>query len=51
MMFRFDQSRGIAERLTIEATQAITASVEGDLGKKEVRVGLFNPNKDLLWCD
>ncbi|NSW52531.1 MAG: glycoside hydrolase family 38 [Anaerolineae bacterium] len=44
MMYRFDQARGIAERLTLEATQAFSASVAGEIGEKELRVNVFNPH-------
>lgn len=43
MKYRFSQARQIADRLTIEATQAIAASVSGEIGDDEVRVVLFNP--------
>ena len=44
MMYRFDQANGIAERLTLEATQALSASISGELGEKELRVTVFNPH-------
>ncbi|QQE13333.1 glycoside hydrolase family 38 [Planctomycetota bacterium] len=42
MVFRFSQAEQIGERLTIEATNAITSFVEGDLEEGEVRVTVFN---------
>ncbi|WP_432799573.1 alpha-mannosidase [Poriferisphaera sp. WC338] len=43
MKFRFNQSQQISERLTLEATQAITAHIEGGLADDEIRVTVFNP--------
>ena len=43
MKFRFSQARQIAERLTVEATRSIAASVTGDLADDELRVVVFNP--------
>ncbi len=43
MEYRFDQSRQISRRLAIEATHYLAASVEGELGEDELRVGVFNP--------
>ncbi len=43
MKYRFSQARQIAERVTLEVTKKLTASVEGDVGENEVRVGVFNP--------
>ncbi len=43
MKYRFSQARQIADRLTREATQAIAASIAGDIGDDELRVVLFNP--------
>lgn len=43
MKFRFAQARQIADRLTLEATRALTASVAGDVGDDEIRLGVFNP--------
>jgi len=43
MRFRFSQCRGIGDRLTIEATRRLAASVEGDLADDELRVTLYNP--------
>ncbi len=48
MMFRYDQSRGIAERVKLEALQAITASVTGDISERELRVGVFNPQPQVF---
>lgn len=43
MKFRFSQARQIADRLTLEATRALAASVEGEVSAEELRVALFNP--------
>jgi hypothetical protein len=43
MLYRFDQCRQIAERITKEATYNIAARVEGELEDGEQRVTLFNP--------
>ena len=43
MKYRFHQCEGIAERLTIEATRALTARVEGGLAEDALRIGVFNP--------
>ena len=43
MEYRFDQCRLIAQRLTTEATQALAASVEGQVDRDELRVVVFNP--------
>jgi alpha-mannosidase/mannosylglycerate hydrolase len=43
MMYRFHQSEQIARRLTIESTRQLTASVAGEPGENEIRVGVFNP--------
>ena len=43
MKFRFSQTRQIAERLTVEATRSIAASVGGDVPDDELRVVVFNP--------
>ncbi len=43
MKFRFSQARQIADRLTVEATRSIAASVSGDLTDDELRVVVFNP--------
>jgi alpha-mannosidase/mannosylglycerate hydrolase len=44
MQFRFAQAEQIAERLADEAAKNISAHIEGDLGEKEFRVTLFNPD-------
>ncbi|MFH1085040.1 MAG: glycoside hydrolase family 38 C-terminal domain-containing protein [Chloroflexota bacterium] len=43
MKFRFSQCRAIADRLTIEATQALAANVGGDVAEDALRVVVFNP--------
>ncbi len=43
MLYRFHQTEQIGERITLEASRAITASVSGEVGENEVRVGVFNP--------
>jgi alpha-mannosidase/mannosylglycerate hydrolase len=43
MKYRFSQCRRIAERLTSEATRALAANVEGEVGPDELRVVVFNP--------
>lgn len=43
MKYRFAQCSQIGERLVIEATQRLAASIEGDVAAKEVRVAVFNP--------
>ncbi len=43
MIYRFDQSREIADRITIDATKKVAASIEGDIEDKEVRMTVFNP--------
>ncbi len=43
MEFRFDQCRLIAEKLTIDATSRIAASVTGAIADDELRVTVFNP--------
>ncbi len=43
MMYRFHQSEQIAERITLETARKLTASVVGEVGENEVRVGVFNP--------
>ncbi|MDB6128484.1 MAG: glycoside hydrolase, partial [Verrucomicrobia bacterium] len=43
MEYRFDQCRLIAEKLIVDATSRIAASVEGELTDDELRVTLFNP--------
>ncbi|MBN2047313.1 MAG: hypothetical protein JW750_05685 [Anaerolineaceae bacterium] len=48
MVYRFDQARQIADRLSIEATKALTASIEGTLNENEFRVAVFNPNPRAL---
>ena len=42
MKFRFSQCSQIAERLTLEGSQAIAAQIEGELADGEVRVTVFN---------
>ena len=43
MAYRFHQSRQISERLTIEATRKIAASVSGEVKDGETRLVVFNP--------
>ena len=43
MVYRFDQCRQIANRVTQEALQALAAAVEGDIEEKELRVVVYNP--------
>ncbi len=43
MAFRFDQCRLIADKLTIDATSRLAASVTAPLGADEMRVTVFNP--------
>jgi alpha-mannosidase/mannosylglycerate hydrolase len=43
MKFRFSQTEQIAERLTLEASRSIAASVSGDVRDDELRVVVFNP--------
>ncbi len=43
MKYRFSQSSKIAERLTVEATQKLAASVQGEVADDELRVVVFNP--------
>ena len=43
MKYRFSQCRQIADRITLEATRQIAASVAGDVPHDEVRVVVFNP--------
>ena len=43
MAYRFDQVRMIAEKLTVDATSRIAASVRGKVADNQLRVTLFNP--------
>src|SRR4029077_20692561 len=43
MEYRFDQCRMIAEKLTVDATSRIAASVRGKVTDAELRVTVFNP--------
>jgi alpha-mannosidase len=43
MKYRFSQCRGIANRLTIEATTKLAANVAGSVAENELRVVVFNP--------
>jgi alpha-mannosidase len=43
MCYRFDQSRMIADRLTLESTLRISANISKDINKDELRVTVFNP--------
>jgi alpha-mannosidase/mannosylglycerate hydrolase len=43
MRYRFEQSRRIADRLTLEATRDLAANVAGEVGQDELRVVVFNP--------
>lgn len=42
MAFRFDQCRMIADKLTVDATSRLAASVDAPLGADELRVTVFN---------
>ncbi len=43
MKYRFSQARQIGDRITLQATRHLAASVEGDVGENEFRVVVFNP--------
>jgi hypothetical protein len=43
MAYRFHQCEQIANRLTVEATRRLAASVEGEVTGQELRVVVFNP--------
>ncbi len=43
MEYRFDQCRLIADKLAVEATSRIAASVQGGITDEELRVAVFNP--------
>jgi alpha-mannosidase len=43
MKYRFSQCRGIANRLTVEATTKLAANVSGPVAENELRVVVFNP--------
>ena len=43
MEFRFDQCRMIAEKLTVDATSRVAASVRGKVTDNDLRVTVFNP--------
>jgi len=43
MKYRFSQCHGIADRLTIEATRVLAASISGEVAANELRVVVFNP--------
>lgn len=43
MKYRFSQTRQIANRITLEATRRIAASITGDIPHDELRVVVFNP--------
>ncbi|CAN5484668.1 glycoside hydrolase family 38 C-terminal domain-containing protein [soil metagenome] len=43
MKYRFAQCEQIAERLTLEATRHIAASIKGDIADDELRLTIFNP--------
>jgi hypothetical protein len=43
MVYRFHQTEQIASHLAADATRRLAASVTGEPGEKEVRVGVFNP--------
>lgn len=43
MQYRFDQSRAISNRLTLESTRRLAASVQGGLSDQELRITVFNP--------
>ena len=44
MKFRFSQCEQIGERIAFEATAKIAANVEGEIGEKELRATVFNPD-------
>jgi hypothetical protein len=44
MVYRFDLSKQISTRLTIEALRSIAANVAGELAENELRVSVFNPS-------
>ncbi|MEI8206587.1 MAG: glycoside hydrolase family 38 C-terminal domain-containing protein, partial [Kiritimatiellales bacterium] len=44
MKFRFSQCEQIGERLTLEATARLAANIKGEIGEKELRVAVFNPD-------
>ncbi len=44
MKFRFSQCEQLGERLTFEATMKIASNVAGEIGEKELRVTVFNPD-------
>jgi alpha-mannosidase len=43
MKYRFSQSRQISDRVALEATRRIAASIEGNVSGDELRVVVFNP--------
>ena len=43
MFYRFHQCEQIANRLTVEATRRMAASVQGEVAQDELRVVVFNP--------
>ncbi|NLV73096.1 MAG: glycoside hydrolase family 38 [Chloroflexi bacterium] len=43
MQYRYHQTRGIAERITVEAARSIAANVAGEPASDELRVVVFNP--------
>lgn len=43
MKYRFSQARQIGGRVTEEVMRKVTASVEGDLARDDLRVTVFNP--------
>jgi hypothetical protein len=42
MPYRFNQSRRLADRLTVEATRDLAANVAGEVGADELRLVVFN---------
>ncbi len=43
MFYRFHQTEQIANRLTVESTRRLAASVVGEVGEDELRVVVYNP--------
>lgn len=46
MKYRFSQARQLAELVTREASQRMSASIEEPLGDREVRTVVFNPSQE-----
>ncbi len=43
MKYRFSQTRQIGDRITLESTRALAASIAGEVAHDELRVVVFNP--------